>query len=168
MLAICKGGLENVDIPGEDDSLRNSRPPDRFPCCGAAKADFIPDGRLLNPLKLPTLSLFKFSSSDGEIRPDEITCEKFGIPMENVQFTIDKFGLNVQRLKKLRLAIIEEIIKELDESNDEITDPIDLEYQIAAEYFGDGTGNWPRFFTTLRWILGEGAERYLRHTSYSG
>ena len=165
MMAICQGGLQNVEIPGEDDSIRNSRPPNNFPCCGAAKHGFIPDGRLLNPLNLPTLRLFKFSSKDGEIRPDEDACEKFGIPIENVQFTINNLELNVQRLKDQRLVVIDEINKELD---DETIDINDLEEEIAAEYFGDGTDNWHPFFTTIRWVLGAGAERHLMNISYSG
>jgi hypothetical protein len=44
----------------------------------------------------------------------------------------------------------------------------DLEEKIAAEYFGDCTANWPRFFTTFRWVLGVGAERHLINISYSG
>ena len=72
--------------------------------------------------------------------------------------------LNVQRLKNLRLAVIDEIEKELD---DETIDINDLEEKIAAEYFGNGTDNWPPFFTTLRWVLGAGAERHLINISYS-
>ncbi|MTJ11726.1 TIGR02646 family protein, partial [Anabaena sp. UHCC 0187] len=54
------------------------------------------------------------------------------------------------------------------ELDDETIDINDLEEKIAAEYFGYGTGNWPRFFTTLRWVLGAGAERHLMNISYSG
>ncbi|WP_199328064.1 hypothetical protein [Cylindrospermum sp. FACHB-282] len=70
MLAIClpPGGVK-------DDDLQNSQQlPHNSPCCGKKKDDFIPDGRLLNPLELPKLRLFKFSSKDGEIRPDEMAC----------------------------------------------------------------------------------------------
>lgn len=80
-------------------------------------------------------------------KTDKKACEDSGIPIENVQFTIDTLELNVQRLKNLRLAVIDEIEKELD---DETIDINDLEEKIAAEYFGNGTDNWPRFFTTLR------------------
>ena len=165
MMAICQGGLQNVEIPGEDDGIRNSRPPNDFPCCGAAKYEFIPDGRLLNPLNLPTLRLFKFSSLTGEIKPDEIACLKAGIPIENVQFTIDKLGLNVQRLKDQRIVVIKDIGEQL---KDETIDINDLEEKIAVEELGNGTGNWPRFFTTIRWFLGAGAERHLMNISYSG
>ena len=160
MLAIClpPGGMK-------DDDLENPQLLKDLPCCGQKKGGFIPDIRLLNPLNLPTLRLFKFSSKDGEIRPDEIACLKSGIPIENVQFTIDTLELNVQRLKDQRLAVIDEINKELD---DETIDINDLEEKIAAEYFGNGIDNWPRFFTTIRWVLGAGAERHLMNISYSG
>jgi uncharacterized protein (TIGR02646 family) len=75
MLANCKGGMENVDISEEENERRVSQPPYRIACCSAAKGSFIPDGRLLNPLKLPTSRLFSFSSLDGEIRPDEAACQ---------------------------------------------------------------------------------------------
>ncbi|MTJ11901.1 TIGR02646 family protein, partial [Anabaena sp. UHCC 0187] len=108
MLAIClpPGGLK-------DDDLENPQLLKDSPCCGQKKGGFIPDSRLLNPLNLPTLRLFKFSSKDGEIRPDEDACDKSGIPIENVQFTIDTLELNVQRLKDQRLVVIDEINKEL-------------------------------------------------------
>jgi hypothetical protein len=51
-----------------------------------------------------------------------------GIPIENVQFTIDTLELNVQRLKDQRLVVIDEINKELD---DETIDINDLEEKIA-------------------------------------
>jgi uncharacterized protein (TIGR02646 family) len=160
MLAIClpPGGVK-------DDDLQNSNLPHNSPCCGKKKDGEIPDSRLLNPLTLPTSRLFKFSSEDGEIKPNEIACLKAGIPIENVQFTIDILALNVPRLKDQRLVVIDEINKELD---DEMIDINDLEEKIAAEYFGNGTGNWPRFFTTIRWVLGAGAERHLINISYSG
>lgn len=159
MLAVClpPGGI--TDDNSENSKLNHS------PCCGKMKDDFIPDGRLLNPLTLPTSRLFKFSSEDGTIKPDELACEKVGIPVENVDFSIDTLGLNVQRLKDQRLIVIEEINQELD---DETIDLNDLEEKIAAEYFGDGTDNWPRFFTTLRWVLDAGAERHLNNISYLG
>jgi uncharacterized protein (TIGR02646 family) len=160
MLAIClpPGGMK-------DDDLENPQLLKDSPCCGKKKDGDIPDSRLLNPLNLPTLRLFKFSSKDGEIRPDEKACEDSGIPIENVQFTIDTLELNVQRLKDQRLVVIDEINKELD---DETIDINDLEEKIAVEELGNGTGNWPRFFTTIRWVLGAGAERHLMNISYSG
>ncbi|WP_413171425.1 retron system putative HNH endonuclease [Anabaena azotica] len=160
MLGIClpPGGLK-------DDDLENLQLLKDSPCCGKKKDGDIPDSKLLNPLNLPTSRLFKFSSKDGEIRPDEIACENAGIPIKNVQFTIEQLGLNVPRLKDQRLVVIDEINKELD---DEMIDINDLEEKVAAEYFGDGKSDWPRFFTTLRWVLGAGAEKHLTDISYLG
>ena len=160
MLGICRppGGVE-------DDHEQNSKLLKYSRCCGHKKDGFIPDGRLLNPLNLPILRLFKFSSKDGEIRPDEKACEDSGIPIENVRFTIDTLELNIQRLKDQRLVVIDEIEKELE---DETIDINDLEEKVAAEELGYGTDDWPPFFTTLRWVLGAGAERHLMNISYSG
>jgi uncharacterized protein (TIGR02646 family) len=168
MLANCRGGMENIDISEEENERRISQPPNRFACCSAAKANFIPNEKFLNPLKLPTLRLFRFSSLDGEIRPDENACKKADIPIEYVQFTIQKLGLNVQRLKNERVAIISEITQELDQRDDGIINPILLKKQIASERFGDGKYDWPAFFTTIRWVLGKGAEDHLFDISYLG
>lgn len=167
MLATCQGGLQNIDIPGEE-ALRNSKPPHNIPCCGAAKADYVPDGRLLNPLNLPTTRLFKFSSQDGEIRPDELACEHAGIDVEYVQFTIQTLGLNVPRLKDQRLAVMEEVYSDLDAQDDGGIDAVELEKKVAADYLGNGMAEWPCCFTTLRWVLKDGAEEHLRAISYKG
>ncbi len=164
MLATCQGGLQQVTVPGEE-TLRNSRPPDDFPCCGAAKADFVPDGRLLNPLELPTRLLFRFSSLDGAITPDPAACEQSGITIDQAQFTIEKLNLNVQRLKDQRLVVMDEAIAMLDQLDDGETEPTKLEAELAADYFGDSSGDWPRFFSALKFALGEGAERHLSSIS---
>lgn len=163
MLAVCM-------LPGaiEDENIDNSQLPHKYPCCGKAKANFVPDGRLLNPLELPASRLFRFKREDGEILPDENNCEIEGISIASVQFTIQTLGLNVERLKTLRLAVIKEIEKELAFYDDETSDPTLLEKQISAEYLDNGKDNYPRFFTTIRWILGEGAENHLLDISYSG
>lgn len=168
MLANCRGGMENIDVFEEENERRISQPPNRVACCSAAKDGFIPDGKLLNPLELPISRLFRFSSLDGEIRPDENACENAAIPVEYVQFTIQKLALNVQRLKNERVAIIAEINQELDERDDGIINPILLKKQIASERFGDGQRDSPAFFTTIRWVLGKGAEEHLLDISYSG
>ncbi|MFM2064781.1 MAG: hypothetical protein RLZZ507_4452 [Cyanobacteriota bacterium] len=159
MLGICcpPGGVE-------DEHEKNSKLLKYSLCCGQKKGG-VNDSKLLNPLNLPIPRLFKFSSEDGEIRPDEIACLKSGIPVENVEFTIEQLGLNVPRLKEQRWVVIDEINKELD---DETIDINDLEEKLAAEHFGDGTKNWPPFFTTMRWVLGVGAEKHLNNISYSG
>ncbi len=159
MLAIClpPGAIANdLELP------HNS------PCCGKAKDNFVPDERLLNPLNLTTSLIFRFRSEDGEILPDEIACKQAGIPIEYAEFTIETLRLNVQRLKAQRLAVIDEITRELDERDDGSGSPTLLEQQIASEHFGNGGKNYPRFFTTVRWILGEGAEYHLANISYLG
>ncbi len=163
MLAVCIP-------PGavEDENVDNLQLPHKYPCCGKAKANFVPDGRLLNPLELPTSRLFRFKREDGEILPDEANCEKESIPIASVQFTIQKLGLNVERLKTLRLAVIKKIEEELNFYDDGIIDPTVIEKQVAAGYFDNGKENYPRFFTTIRWALSNGAEEHLLDISYSG
>jgi uncharacterized protein (TIGR02646 family) len=143
----------------------------KFPCCGKKKDDFVPDNHFLNPLKLITLRLFTISLN-GEIRPDIKNCINHKIAIEDAQFTIDQLGLNVARLKRLRVRAIQDVIKtrerfRQDFGEEEISE-IELEIETAKWYFGDGTESWPRFFTTIRSILGEGAEQHLKEISYSG
>jgi len=163
MLAVCipPGAIE-------DENVDNSQLPHKYPCCGKAKANFVPDGRFLNPLELPTSRLFRFKREDGEMLPDEANCEKEGIPIASVQFTIQTLGLNVERLKRLRLAVIKKIEEELNFYDDGIIDPTTIEKQVASEYFDNGKENYPRFFTTIRWALSKGAEDHLLDISYLG
>ena len=100
--------------------------------------------------------------------PDEANCEKEGIPIASAQFTIQILGLNVERFRRLRLAVIKEIEKELDFYDDEIIDPAVIEKKVASEYFDNGRENYPRFFTAIRWALSKGAEDHLLDISYSG
>ncbi|GEM_PF-1725178 len=163
MLAVCipPGAIE-------DENVDNSQLPHKYPCCGKAKANFVPDGRLLNLLELPASRLFRFKREDGEILPDEANCEKEGIPVAFAQFTIQTLRLNVERLKTLRLAVIKKIEEELDFYDDGIIDPTVIEKQVASEYFDNGKENYPRFFTTIRWALSKGAEDHLLDISYLG
>ncbi|MFM8295266.1 MAG: retron system putative HNH endonuclease, partial [Microcystaceae cyanobacterium] len=164
MLAVCldPGGLEK---PNFQPLIKIEK--SDF-CCGKKKDNMVPDARLLNPLELPVLRLFRFNSGDGSIEPDDLACQQVGIPLENLKFTIEMLNLNVTRLKEQRLAVIEEVTETLNALDDGIIEPIDLDRQVAEMYFGDGTENWPRFFTTIRWILQEGAEQHLANISYSG
>jgi uncharacterized protein (TIGR02646 family) len=163
ILAVCldPGGLEKTN--SQPIKIEKSD----F-CCGKKKNNFVPDGRLLNPLELPVSRLFRFNSEDGRIEPDDMACQQIGIPLENLEFTIEMLNLNVTRLREKRLAVIETITETLNELDDGIIDPIDLDRKVAEIYFGDGTKNWPRFFTTIRWVLKEGAEQHLKEISYSG
>lgn len=136
-------------MPSED-TLRNFKPPNNSPCCGAAKTGHVPDGRFLNPLNLPMIRLFSFRSEDGKILPDELACEQTGINIENVQFTIQTLGLNFQRLRDQRLAVIEEIEADLNEQDDSNIDVFELEKKVAAFHLGDGLSHWKPFFTTWR------------------
>ncbi len=168
MLATCQGGLQNVKVPGEDDSIRNSRPPNNFPCCGAKKSqeyDKASCGNLLNPLELPSISIFSFSSLDGSIKPNAVACEQANITVQQAQFTIDTLNLNVQRLKRQRLAVIVAARSMRDQLDDGVADFKGIEAKLAAKYFVDGSGNWQPFFSALRFALGEGAELYLSQFS---
>ncbi|MEB3309827.1 MAG: retron system putative HNH endonuclease [Snowella sp.] len=164
LLAVCltPGGLMEVDS-AQAKLFKNS------PCCGKKKDDFVPDERFLNPLHLPTARLFRFSSEDGEIFPDETACNQVGIPIENVDYTINEIlALNVPRLKDQRLAVITQLDEDINEFDDGSVDLVNIYRKIAEIYFGDGTQNWPRFFTTMRWMLKEGAEQYLQSIDYRG
>jgi uncharacterized protein (TIGR02646 family) len=162
--------LGNCSPPGGllKEDLQNSQIPHEFPCCGKAKNEFIPDGQLLNPLELPTSRLFRFRSRDGEMMPDETACEQAGIAVVSAQFTIDILNLNADRLKRHRKTVIDEINQEIFERQDEIDSQVLLEKQIASERLSNSKNQWSKFFTTIRWILGEGAEKHLSSISYMG
>lgn len=166
LLAVCfpPGCLLETDSPPVEDLSKS-------PCCGKKKDDFVPDNHFLNPLQLPTSRLFTVRLN-GEIRPDINHCVDHEIATEDVQFTISQLGLNVSRLKTLRARAIRDVIQTREKLREEFAEEeiseVELEMQTAKLYFGDGIETWPRFFTTIRSILGEGAEQHLTEISYSG
>jgi uncharacterized protein (TIGR02646 family) len=166
LLAVClpPGSLIDTDL-SQVENL------DKVPCCGKKKDNFVPNEHFLNPLNLPSLSLFTVSLT-GEIKPNIVNCKNLGILVEYVQLTIDRLGLNVSRLQRLRSRTIQEVIKKREQLREVFADKniseIDLEIETSQIYFGDGTENWPRFFTTIRWVLKDGAEQYLKEISYTG
>ena len=100
--------------------------------------------------------------------PDEIACEQASVAVESIQFSIDILNLNADRLKRHRKTVIDEINQEIYERQDEIENQVLLERQIASERLSNGKEKWSKFFTTIRWVLGEGAEKYLLDISCLG
>lgn len=172
MLLTCRGGLDREAADGED-AYRLSLPPARESCCGKAKDGFKDVEQLLNPLKLTDVpcfpALFAFKRQTGEIVPDGDRCSQAGVPVEKAQFTIERLNLNVQRLKDNRrdviLAVEEQLVQAIEEAGEMSSE---FESRIAEQVFGDGTNDWPPFFTTIRWALGEGAEQHLQSIGFAG
>ena len=170
LLLSCKGGLQ-ADAVGdnEDPSYRRSFPPSLEACCNARKGDYEPDGRMLNPLTLlPFPRLFRVGTLDGKLEADAAQCASAGIDPAHAEHTILVLGLNCLRLKNNRLAVIEELERELQELDLNGTEFDVNERALAAGHFGNGNGNWPAFFTTYRNFLGKSADDYLQQINYKG
>jgi uncharacterized protein (TIGR02646 family) len=170
LLLTCKGGLQADSVAdSEAPSYRRSLPPNVEACCNARKGNFEPDGRLLNPLKLPPFPrLFRVGTLDGKLEADAAQCANAGIDPAHAEHTILVLGLNCVRLINNRLAVIEELERELQELDLNGADLDDNERALAKGHFGNGNGNWPAFFTAYRSFLGKSADDYLQQINYKG
>jgi uncharacterized protein (TIGR02646 family) len=170
LLIVCKGGLEATATgAGEVPSYRQSLPPNVQPSCGAAKREKVPDGRLLNPLDLPSFPrLFRVNTLHGDIAPDPDECANANINVADADFTIGLLGLNCERLKANRLAVILQLEEDLQNLELQHQDLLANERVLARDYLGKGQPTWPAFFTTYRSFLGASADDHLRQIGYIG
>jgi uncharacterized protein (TIGR02646 family) len=170
LLITCRGGIDPEAAQGEtssDDAPRSVIQRS----CGDAKSYFSAEDQFLNPLDIPPFpNLFRINTLDGTLSADQSGCTTAKIPIEIVEQTIEKLGLNVQRLKNNRHVVMESLSRALEEweTDGQVNDPFDDEESIAEDFFGDGSSHWPPFFTTIRSYLGDGAERHLEKIGYVG
>lgn len=168
LLSVCLGGIHDV---GDEElsGYRKCLDGQREPSCGAKKWSTIPDPKTLNPLRLPTFPrLFRVATADGELQPDDAECAKAGVDPGNVTHTVQFLGLNCYRLCRNRLAVLQELEQDLDDRLAKNPALQTVEKEMATEMLGDGTSDWPAFFTTYRSFLGVAAEERLHEIGYIG
>jgi uncharacterized protein (TIGR02646 family) len=176
MLAVCKGG-SSKDLGG-DHALEPF--PENLSCdshkdkmISSNKLQIDCEGWILSPYDLwPFPCLWRLSKTSGELTPNKEACEKISFKNNKhantedlVAHTIYILNLNCTRLKNARLAISHQIEK--DKKNfrkNNITATIAIP-QIAAKYFRK---QWPKFFSSIRFCLGDFAEDYLKKNNYQG
>jgi hypothetical protein len=161
MLGTCHGGAEaTVEDP---DRYTN---PDV--CCDVPKENNNWTGVILNPLiDIPPFPIiFKYKES-GEI---EVGDQCPPAIQSKAQASIDKLFLNAPRLVRWRRELIEGLAESISNSiaSDGKSVATATEEMAAALLSPTASQPWPRFFTCVRWYLGNAAENILNQSGYTG
>lgn len=162
MLGVCHGGSQ--PRVAEANYRFSKMKEDRS--CDVPKGGKSINTEILNPLQIPAKErLFAFDSFTGAISVDENTCP--GMLRRKAENSITELNLNAPRLKRLRLKVIEVLQDQLAEmaglgiSLEESMD------QLARILLIPNSDNqYPAFFTTIRWFLGDAAETVLKEREY--
>lgn len=155
LLAVCCGGNQSKVVDSEtrfDTKSENHS-------CDVPKGDKILDAIIFNPLNLSTVNIWKFSRSTGAISVDAVLCVSQGLDVNMAQQTIKELNLNSPRLMRARKAI-------LDDFNNRITEiirrgeTVEQARRSLAESVlrRNRAGDWPSFFSVIRFYLGQQAE----------
>ena len=156
LLGVCHGGSQ-PDVP---NALRrfSQKPIDRS--CDVLKGSKDLSKVILNPLEIPMARLWCFSEYDGTMYVDSRSCPEE--LQDKAERTIEELNLNAPRLCHMRKEVIEKISAEL---ADLVADGMGIEEAtetLAVAFLApDEKGYCLPYFSTIRWYLGEGAERLL-------
>jgi uncharacterized protein (TIGR02646 family) len=164
LLLCCGGGEKPLPEDVDDAAVRFEGNGERT--CGHAK--LANPAAILNPLQLPpTPRLFQFSSENGAIHPDVAGCRAAGVEVALVENTITVLNLRAGRLNRARHALLWELRSQLDVDGAAPAITTERASEIAAQQI-PATGALPAFFTTIRWVLGQGAETHLQAVGFIG
>lgn len=186
LLVVCHGGSERPAGGGPIDLDRYLPPlPDNLSCdqfkdyqIGGGRLDENPEGFILDPHEVPAFPrLFRFAP-DGTPEPDHPNCAITTIPGNRhadtstlVLETIKHLNLGCARLNRTRNIVrsqLEKRIRTIRLRNVGVP-AHDIELGLARSLFPGKPGlPWHRFFTIIRWRLGEIAEERLREIYYAG
>jgi uncharacterized protein (TIGR02646 family) len=164
LLLTCAGGERPLPEDVPDAAARFDASGSKS--CGHAK--LATNAEILNPLDLPAFPrVFRFKSENGDIVPDLAACLDAGVDAGVAEQTLTWLNLRARRLSRARVALLEELLRQL------ATDGVDSAFtsarsrEISAEQI-PATGHLPAFFTTIRWFLGQGAEAHLQAIGFEG
>ena len=164
LLGCCHGGSsrEVTDAANRFTSPDNS--------CDVPKGDNNWDDIILNPLGLPAFPvIFSFSRSDGSIRIIQEHCKTAHVDETKAQQTVDKLLLDSNRLKRLRETVLNNINAQLQRKVADGMSPAQARTDLAQRLLRkDSNGCWPKFFSAIRYYLGDAAERQLESIHYNG
>lgn len=76
-------------------------------------------------------------------------------------------NLRAGRLNRARLALLNALLQEFSLDGAAPAFTADRAQEIAAQQI-PSNADLPRFFTAIRWLLGEGAEQHLHSVAYEG
>lgn len=160
LLAVCCGGNQSRVVNPEE---RFDIEPENY-SCDVPKGNKILDQIILNPLRLPNLNIWRFSRSTGEISVNEKLCVSLGLDVEMAHQTIEKLNLNSPRLMRFRKTVMDNLNNLITESLKSGKTVDQAVSSIAISIFRrNRAGDWPSFFSTARFYLGQQAELVLAH-----
>ncbi|MGS1070805.1 retron system putative HNH endonuclease [Burkholderia glumae] len=161
LLGSCHGG-----------SQRDVADPNRFTppdfSCDVPKADNDWTADIFNPLTdVPAFPrFFKYVESDGAIAVDTDLCPEPVVGKATE--TIKRLNLNASRLTRMRQAVIAGLRDQIAMLLEAGATVEDASKQLSSAMFpSDADGEWPAFFTCIRWYLGSSAEDRLVEVGYS-
>jgi uncharacterized protein (TIGR02646 family) len=155
LLAVCCGGNQSKVVEHEqrfDTDRKNYS-------CDVPKDDKILDTIIFNPLNLPHHNIWKFSRTTGQIDVNESACEVQGLDVEIARNTIEELNLNSPRLMRARKMIIEDLNSRITERMQRGQTIGQARSSLAASVLRKNrSGDWPSFFSAIRFYLGQQAE----------
>lgn len=152
LLASCHGGTKRSPRP---QAYRTPIGPNRS--CGPAKGG-VSNPVFLDPRDLPASPSLYRVDPEGRITPDAATCVAIGVPASRVAETIRLVGLDVERLRRARVAVRADLLRLSVDHEDDIAAMEEVARQVLLP---DGEGRLSEFFTTARSYFGEAAETVL-------
>ncbi|WP_071524440.1 retron system putative HNH endonuclease [Pantoea sp. A4] len=160
LLAVCCGGNQSRVVNPEE---RFDTEPENY-SCDVPKGNKILDEIILNPLNLPNYNIWNFRRSTGEIFVNEVLCLTLGLDVEVALQTINELNLNSPRLTRFRKNVIDNLNHRITES---LKRGQTIEQAISSIAISmlrkNRAGDWPSFFSTIRFYLGKQAEIILSH-----
>lgn len=164
----CKGGSQRwmTDRENYSPPLPENR------SCDEAKGNKVLDGLVLAPCDVPSFPrIFRYEQQPDfvAIATDEQGCRAAGVDEAKVERTIQEFNLNCPRLGEARLALLREVENQVKRLRESAHNPKSFFELLVRRFLSkDGSGNWRRFFTLVRWRFGTTAENYLTSIDYQG
>ncbi|GGI68250.1 retron system putative HNH endonuclease [Shewanella gelidii] len=160
LLVVCCGGNQRKVVDPEN---RFDTRPENY-SCDVLKGDKILDTIVFNPLNLPDINIWKFYRSTGLIDVDESICTARGLDVKMARQTVKELNLNSPRIMRARKAILDNLNSRITERLKSGETVEEARRVLAASVLRKNrAGDWPSFFSTTRFYLGQQAEQILVH-----
>lgn len=163
MLGVCTGG--NSKYVTESNNRFTS--PDHS--CDVPKGNKNLVGQILNPLSdVPAYpNFFLYVEHTGEIKVNQSVCPNDLV--DRINQTIVELRLNSSRLQSFRSVVIDKLREKISEYLNQGINEKEAITKVAEEMLRlNDVGQWPKFFTCIRWYLGPAAEMQLQSIHYQG
>jgi len=162
----CKGGTQTwLAGPGE---YLPPLPANRS--CDEAKENRILDTKILRPDQVPPFPrIVRYEQSPGSV---QIIAERKGniptLTRRRARGTIKELNLNCTRLCAARTNVLSQLEKDIRDAREQGVRNLAQSHIPAKWLSKTSDGRYRRFFTLIRWRLGQAAEDYLTSVGYAG